>query len=203
MPNNDTGCDGSRTLDSEMYWSIQPGHHVHYPVARTDATCLGYMYSTHIQLYEYYWGQYPVPVVLCTVVLLYLNSAERAHMYLNTCTYPDTCKHERTPVTLNVLGVEMLKILSDCKIGYECGKILSEKQDRLEGTGRLLYSGARRSRRLYLRRRQKERPGDTRILVQSVESCIDQCTRLKDPCRGLHGKLKAEAQLKQRRNNRV
>jgi hypothetical protein len=147
--------------------------------------------------YEYYWGKYPVLVVLYTVVLLYLNSAERAHMYLNTCTYPDTCKHERTPVTLNVLGVEMLKILSDCKIGYECGKILSEKQDRLEGTGRLLYSGARRSRRLYLRRRQKERPGDTRILVQSVESCIDQCTRLKDPCRGLHGKLKAEAQLKQ------
>ena len=153
--------------------------------------------------YEYYWGKYPVLVVLYTVVLLYLNSAERAHMYLNTCTYPDTCKHERTPVTLNVIGVEMLKILSDCKIGYECGKILSEKQDRLEGTGRLLYSGARRSRRLYLRRRQKERPGDTRILVQSVESCIDKYTRLKDPCRGLHGKLKAEAQLKQRRNNRV
>ena len=54
---------------------------------------------------------HPVLVVLYTVVLLYLNSAERAHMYLNTCTYPDTCKHERTPVTLNVLGVEMLKIM--------------------------------------------------------------------------------------------
>ena len=90
-----------------MYWSIQPVHHVHYPVARTDATCLGYMYSTHIQLYEYYWGQYPVPVVLCTVVLLYLNSAERAHMY------PGTCRPERTPVTLNVIGVEMLKIRQD------------------------------------------------------------------------------------------
>ena len=107
MPNNDAGCDGSRTLDSEMYWSIQPVHHVHYPVARTDATFLGYMYSTHIQLYEYYWGQYPVPVVLCTVVLLYLNSAERAHMY------PGTCRPERTPVTLNVIGVEMLKIRQD------------------------------------------------------------------------------------------
>jgi hypothetical protein len=59
-----------------------------------------------VRTYEYYWGKYPVLVVLCTVVLLYLNSAERAHMYLNTCTYPDTCKHERTPVTLNVLGVE-------------------------------------------------------------------------------------------------
>ncbi len=66
-----------------------------------------------VRTYEYYWGQYPVPVVLCTVVLLYLNSAERAHMYPNTCTYPDTCKHERTPVTLNVIGVEMLKIRQD------------------------------------------------------------------------------------------
>ena len=52
-------------------------------------------------------GQYPVPVVLCTVVLLYLNSAERAHMY------PGTCRPERTPVTLNVIGVEMLKIRQD------------------------------------------------------------------------------------------
>jgi hypothetical protein len=74
-----------------------------------------------VRTYEYYWGLYPAPVVLCTVVLLYLNSAERAHMY------PDTCTPKRTPVTLNVIGVEMLKIISDCQIGYECGKILSEK----------------------------------------------------------------------------
>ena len=60
-----------------------------------------------VRTYEYYWGKYPVPVVLCTVVLLYLNSAERAHMY------PGTCRPERTPVTLNVIGVEMLKIRQD------------------------------------------------------------------------------------------
>jgi hypothetical protein len=81
-----------------------------------------------VRTYEYYWGQYPVPVVLCTLVLLYLNSAERAHMYPDTCTYPDTCNPERTPVTLNVIGVEMLKILSDCKIGYECGKFYQKNK---------------------------------------------------------------------------
>ena len=60
-----------------------------------------------VRTYEYYWGKYPVLVVLYTVVLLYLNSAERAHMY------PGTCRPERTPVTLNVIGVEMLKIRQD------------------------------------------------------------------------------------------
>ena len=146
------------------------------------------MYSTHIRVLL---GQYLVPVVLCTVVLLYLNSAERAHMY------PDTCTSKRTHVTLNVIGVEMLRILSYCKIGYECLKIKKKVPEDY------WYSGARRSRRLYLRRRRKERHDDTKILVQSVESCIDLRTRLQDPCRRIHGKEIAEAQLNQRRNNRV
>jgi hypothetical protein len=42
-----------------------------------------------VRTYEYYyWGQYPVPVVLCTVVILYLNSAEKAHMYPWMYMYP-------------------------------------------------------------------------------------------------------------------
>ena len=41
-----------------------------------------------------------------------------------------------------------------------------KKQDLLEGTERLLYSGAWRSRRLYLSRRLQGRPDDTRKLIQ-------------------------------------
>ena len=44
-------------------------------------------------------------------------------------------------------------IRSDCKIGCDCGKILSEKQERPEDTKRLIELGIRRCRRVVYRSR--------------------------------------------------
>ena len=106
-------------------------------------------------------GEVPKIMVLCTVVLLCLSSVERVlYMYLDTCT------PKRKILSDCKIGCDEGKILSNCKIGCGGGKILSEKYDLLEGTERLLYFGARRSRRLYLNRRLQERPDDTTKLIQ-------------------------------------
>ena len=48
-------------------------------------------------------------------------------------------------------------IRSDCKIGCDCGKILSEKQERPEDTKRLIELGIRRCRRVVYRSRCRTR----------------------------------------------